>query len=153
VIVFPDTFYAEYLLLLTTLLESTGSPPHAFLYTNNITPGEGTVWADLVEAAYTGYADVDLADGTWGTPFISPEGDTRIASQLAFHFDGLGGGSPVTVYGWGIVNNGKTELLCAERFVTPIEIDDAADQVNIWATVILSRIAGLFGLSSVQASP
>lgn len=80
------------------------------LFTNDITPAETTVLADLTEASGSGYADKQLATGNWSYDFDA--GDARASySQQDFVFTGA-----QTLYGYYVTDNPATKILWVERF-------------------------------------
>jgi hypothetical protein len=71
------------------------------LFTDNETIADTTVYSDLTVAAWTGYAAVNI--GTMGAAaIVGVQAKTTANTAPVFT---NGSGSPVTFYGWAIVNS------------------------------------------------
>lgn len=82
------------------------------LFTDNETISAASVWADLTEAAFTGYARVTV--GTLNTPtIVSTRASTTPTVQPVFN---NGSGGSVNVYGWALIETAGPTLIAAENF-------------------------------------
>jgi len=95
------------------------------LFTNNITPTRSTILADLVEAAYAGYA---RQAGVYSVPGRDQNGNigsftTRLIWQET------GGPTAVNVYGIFLVDSTGMILYGAELFDTPITLTTLLDYI------------------------
>lgn len=98
------------------------------LFTNPITPQKTTVFADLTEATFSGYAQVAL---TYGGSLVDGNGTQELTSNLAA-FRATGTPTSETLYGYGITDGGGTPvLLGAETFPSPIVVGTAGNGVSI----------------------
>lgn len=105
--VYPD----EGLNNITGLLVNLSVDYH--LYTNNYTPVRGSVYADLTEAAWTGYAVVTRTNSDWPTYATVGHVGTRLGPPMAFLNSSGGDVSP---YGYFVTLTGQTIILWAGRF-------------------------------------
>lgn len=107
------------------------------LYQNDVTPGPGTVLADLDGADFGGYAAVTLT-GTWGDAYVNAQGQPAVDQTALAEFDWAS--SPAnTVYGYFVVRaSAPTVLIYAERFPDPIQMLSLTSHIGI-----LARLAGL----------
>lgn len=81
------------------------NPWDLYLYTNGITPNALTVFADLVDATFTGYTHQSLTRSNWTTPVLSVD---RVSSTW--------GTTPILFTNTGIT----TETIRGYAFVDPI---------------------------------
>src|SRR5438046_2667618 len=97
------------------------------LFTNNLTPGESTVLADVTEATAAGYARITLAGASWTTTQVAGT-TTAVYSQQTFTFT-----TAVTVYGYYVTTiEGTPRLLWLERFTSaPFQLPPGGGQVSI----------------------
>jgi hypothetical protein len=86
------------------------------LYTNNVTPGTGTVFADFTEATFAGYAAVGGGTVTWSAAALV--GHLATTTGSAIIFNNTSGGA-VNVYGVYVTDAGNTKLYFAERDPAP----------------------------------
>lgn len=98
--------------IISTYLESG----QLFLFTNNFTIAHDTVLSDLTPAAWTGYSNQYMS--SWTSPaYQSGDGSMRTqADMVTFNGDS---GSDQTYYGWGMIANGGTDLICAYNYGSP----------------------------------
>lgn len=114
--VYPDESFALWL----TRMLAGGFTYH--LFTNNVTPDRDTVAADLTEAAWTGYVDIDVDDTDFGMPSVAGHIGAAVAPDIAFV--NASGGSQ-SAYGYYVTAQGDTEILLAVRFDSaPVAQDD-----------------------------
>jgi hypothetical protein len=83
------------------------------LYSNNYTPVEATVAPDFTEAAFTGYAAVQL--NAWPAPTNDGFGHAKSLHPNA-NFVATGGPGTGDLYGWFLTDASGTLLYAAERF-------------------------------------
>ena len=112
-------------------LNSGSTANKMILFTNDIEVTRATVVADLEEAAWTGYSDVSIGNFT-SASIVS---EKARAQALVNPYFVNSSGSPVTFYGWAILNTDKTKLIAA---------------VNIGETEIVAGGGHLFVLSDTM---
>jgi hypothetical protein len=89
-----------------------GNAAYVFrLYTNNVTPGTGTVIGSFVEAAFAGYVPVGGNTITWNAPALV--GHVATANGTPINFVNSSGAAQ-TVYGVYVTNAAGTKLYFAE---------------------------------------
>lgn len=93
------------------------------LFTNNITPSEATVLADLTEATFPGYTTGGVAITTWGAAYLDVDGNA-IVDGNEVQFQPSDDTTPETAYGWYLTDGGGTDLLAVGIFVPPIPLPD-----------------------------
>lgn len=109
----------------------SGSPAglrQIILFQNNYTPGPPSVLANLTPASFPGYAAVSL-----GTGYSAPVDDgTYLKSNapIALFPCTATPGSPQTIYGYGVVQNG-TDLLWAQRFAASTTISAVGQAIVV----------------------
>jgi hypothetical protein len=102
---------------------------YACLFTNNVTIGKSTVYADLVEAAWTGYSRNYLAGASWISLGVAGHVGSMVYPSIAF--SNASGGS-VTAYGFFMIPQSGTDLLIAGNFDgAPVTILDGGSYVFI----------------------
>jgi hypothetical protein len=83
------------------------------LFTDNETITSATVWADLTEAAFSGYSRVAVGPLNTAT-IVSTRGSTTPVTQPVFT---NGSGGSENVYGWALIDvSGSPVLIAAENF-------------------------------------
>lgn len=98
------------------------------LYKNNYTPGPTSTIADFTEADFDGYGGAVV--NVYQTPVIDPiTGDWILVQTVPSPFTQSGVIITNTVYGWWCDDGAN--ILLAERFDTPIEMDLAGKQITI----------------------
>lgn len=88
-----------------------------FLFSNNYTPVQATVWADLTEANFTGYSRVTLGRANWTAATVASNKAVSTYTTTAQQWTCTA--SPQTIYGYGIKHPTTNELYIVERFGTP----------------------------------
>lgn len=104
-----------------------GSSVNYHLYTNNVTPTLATVLGDFTEAAWAGYAEINVPVADFTLTGVSAHIGSITALPIAF----LNGTvSPVTVYGYYITDSTDTFLVGCARFDgAPVSIASLASQL------------------------
>jgi hypothetical protein len=109
------------------------------LGTANITPGRNTVLADIVEAAYTGYART--------TPLVGPVSynETTLQAQSVFTtvetFVGPTAGLGTTALSWALLSPAGVGdvppliVIASGMFDAPVSLDDASDAASFVLSV------------------
>lgn len=113
------------------------------LFTNNYTPAQDDVIADFTEmGAVQGYTEKTLTPAGWnagaeGTGVGTSTSNKASISypQQTFTADGTGGAQ--TVYGYVIMNDAETKVICAERFSSPQSFSTAGDTIKITPVLTL----------------
>jgi hypothetical protein len=83
------------------------------LYVNNLAPTPGTVWGDLTEATFDGYARSSAI--TYATPFISSTTLVPVMAGDAKTFLCTGQTVTETVYGYAIVSGATPPVVLTVR--------------------------------------
>jgi len=92
------------------------------LFKNNIVPTPLTVWGDIEEADFDGYARVNL-DETAAVRFLSPDGGAGVMYPEVASFTAGGGlAEPQTIYGYFAFHGTSPQLLFVNTFDEPIEM-------------------------------
>jgi hypothetical protein len=94
----------------------TNTTMHVHLFTNDLTPDEDTVLADMTEAAWTGYAAQDVDPGDWTLKGVANHQGYALANPVEFD---NGSGVDQDAYGYYITDSGDSMLLQAVRFDSP----------------------------------
>lgn len=100
-----------------------GAQPDMFLclYSNNYTPGIGTVLGDFTEATFAGYSRQNFPGSYLGSPTVTSHVAISTSSTV-LTFDGdPGTWSPQTIYGYFVITNAGN-YFWSERFATPIDM-------------------------------
>ncbi len=110
---------ASELILLEAMLSSfgTGSELVLKLYKNDVTPSDSTnLVASFTEATFTGYSEVELDPAEWTYSTVSNKAKAVYgASALSWTVTG----AAHTVYGYYVTDQAETNVIWAERFLTP----------------------------------
>lgn len=115
------------------------------LYVNVITPSDGTLLSNLVEANYDGYAR--KVSHTWGTVFKDPNGlYSQQAQQLVFQ--PTGSSTMNTCQGLFVTGSDSTKLLGVEPFNAPIPLTGPLTNITITLRVG-NDAAGKWGFSVI----
>jgi len=111
--------------LLERMLNTSSGNTVLRLYTNSLTPVEGTVVGDFTEATAAGYAAKTLAEGSWTVAVAGGISDATFAQQT-FTFT-----AAETVEGYFITDVGATEVLWAEKFAAPANVPSGGGTIKI----------------------
>src|SRR5271166_3636732 len=112
------------------LLEPGTSPNFAKvgLFTNNYTPLPTTVIGDLTEAAYTGYAQLDVP--AWGDPSTVSATEVNVLGTTILQFQGPSSGPGAIIYGYFWLDS-TGSYIGAERFSSPIPLNVLTDVITL----------------------
>jgi len=106
--------------------------PVLHLYTNDVTPSDSTVIADLIEASSTGYTAITLVSSNWTTTQGAGV-TTAVYSERTFSFS-----TDAVCYGYYVTDT-TGKLLWLERFSgAPFDIPDGGGSISITAKLTLS---------------
>lgn len=108
-------------------LTATGGILHAatlMLFKNNLSVNGNTQIGDLVECDFDGYAAV--AAQTFAAAYVGPDGKIQISAPSVL-FGDTGATTPNTIYGWALVNAGKTALYYVEKFDDVLTVDGSGE--------------------------
>jgi hypothetical protein len=115
------------------LIGIAGTAPNLtfHLYSNDVTFGDGTVPANLIEAAGNGYAPIGAPSANWTVATSQGIGTATITNPFTFAFTG-----PITIFGWYMTdgNNGNACVM-GERLSNAPGI---VNPTSLSATVILT---------------
>jgi len=114
-IVAPNEGLSRLLLYIVQAEELTLFPWQALLFTNDITPTQATVLADLTEVTWTGYTRLTLDPTGWTAPAID-SGQAVSEWGLLPNIWTNGGGPTETVYGYAIVDTLAGVIRFVQRF-------------------------------------
>lgn len=107
------------------------------LFVNNVTPDDTFVVANLTEMSTLGYAAKVLTKTSWVTVAGSTgQPATSTYAQQTWTFTA---GTPVTVYGYFVIDVTSTLLLWVELFSSPKVVQNTGDQIIITPTITGSR--------------
>jgi hypothetical protein len=108
---------ASLLAQLTAMVGTSGifNAATIHLYTNNLNPTPQSDAGSFTECVSTGYASTTV---TWGTPAINLLMQAEVYGVLFPNVFTDGGTSPVTIYGYYVLESGGA-LAFAESFATP----------------------------------
>ena len=91
------------------------TPVRVKLFRNNFDPGEDTVFADFTEPTNAGYGQQDL--NNWGIVELTPDAEAYVIHpEVTFTATG---GSPVTCYGYFVINGDDLSLMFCQKFDNP----------------------------------
>lgn len=124
---------------LNLMLQGSGSAwaaPKCVLFTNNFQPTEDTVWANITEATFDGYAAATPAAP--GTPYIGADGFIHV-TWPSVQFTMTGETTSQTVYGWGLTNVAKTVWVGGNLLPTPIPMTDTGDAIIVVPDLIYGQ--------------
>lgn len=97
-------------------------------YSNNVTPAETDTAASYTEAAFTGYAALQLAGAGW----TITEGAPSSAAHAQQTFTSTAGAQSVSCYGYYMTRLTSGRIALAERFTDgPYTIVNNGDQIKI----------------------
>lgn len=107
------------------------------LFVNNVAPSDPDVAATYTEMTTLGYALKTLTKTSWVTiAGATGAPATSAYPQQTWTFTA---GTPVTVYGYFVVDATTGLLLWAEAFTSPKVVQNTGDQIIITPTITLSR--------------
>ncbi len=90
-------------------------PWELLLWVNDVVPTADTVWADLVEATFTGYHRVSMSRNTWTTPAVSGGCAVSTLSDVPVVWTNNDTTSP-TIYGLAYLDQSSGVLRFVQRF-------------------------------------
>jgi hypothetical protein len=105
------------------------------IFTNAITPDQTTVLADLIEAAFAGYAPVTVPWVAFGLNGVSANAGYAIAAPIGFTNSS---GADQTIQGYYVTDAGNTILFAVAAF------DDAPEDLPDGATKVVVPVLGDF---------
>lgn len=98
------------------------------LFQNDVIPTRDSVLADLDEADFTGYADVNAV--AFGTPYYDADG-AGIVTAPSHEFVATGSTIANVIYGFYLTDDPATVLRAAYRFADPVGIGAAGQGVTV----------------------
>lgn len=99
------------------------------LYVNDVTPDDSSVAATFTEMSTLSYTEKALTKTSWtNTAGSSGQPATGVYAEQTWTFDA---GTPVTVYGYYVVDTTTGLLLWAERFTNAKTVGNANDVIKI----------------------
>lgn len=124
------------LLLYWTFLSASEGQKVA-LFSNDIEIDADTVYADLEEPAFPGYARQTV---TWGTPALA--GSRYQVAGVGVTFTQSADDDPVTIYGYFLpwtAGGGNNQMMCVVKFETPIVMENEGDFIDITPKISLGE--------------
>jgi len=85
------------------------------LWVNDLEPTKSTVWADVTEASWAGYARVTLTRSMWSPVLVDDECVGWSWGSVPYVWTNTGSGTP-TNYGWTMFDDVLSRLLFIQRF-------------------------------------
>jgi hypothetical protein len=118
--------------MLRSLLRDSAIGGSIGLFSNDLTPADDTVFADLTEPGFPGYAQQLCTSLVWPNPAINGSGESESDGPVITFTASSAPGSPVTIYGifCTVTDNADVvSLFLCYRFPESIDIVGAGDQV------------------------
>ena len=128
--------------ILASYFDQQVSDIYIGLYQNDLTPDGETVWGDLVEATFSGYARVNPASWTDSHDAEPSPGELVPDGEVVFTHNG--GATDNDIYGMFVIHfaGGPITLLYSERFpVVPLAIENLGDNIELDVTLRLRDAA------------
>jgi hypothetical protein len=97
------------------------------LFISPLVPDRSTVYADLEQPTYTGYA---VKDVVWGAPFTKPDG-TRAVQATIMQWQMGDSALPTVIYGYGVYLPSGTVLYWLESLPSPVQLTTVTDALII----------------------
>ncbi len=107
------------------------------LYKNNLAISKATIFANLTQATFTGYAEQTLTGGAWVTTGSAPS----VATYAAVTFLCSAAGTPETEYGY-YIRDGSNKLWAVEAFPTARLISAAGASIPVNPRITLADSSG-----------
>lgn len=98
------------------------------LYVNNVTPAKSTVLADLTEATFDGYANVNVLAAGWTAPYVNAAGNGEMSTLAQAAFNATGTTTSEMAFGYYVTDNPATVLLFAEKFAVAVPMGAVVGQ-------------------------
>lgn len=137
---------------IVNLLVASGNPLNSVsmgLFVNNVTVTEDTVFDDLTEASFDGYARHTAV--TFDTAYVDSSDGWAVQTGL-YQFLMTDSNEPQTVYGYFLCqpsSSGVTGLLVAENFATPVSLGQANNSIFVSGQIMFGGSSGTNGTATV----
>jgi hypothetical protein len=92
--------------------------PKLILFSNDVTPDQATVFGDLIEPTFDGYAQVDLDPGLWAQSALAA-GCIHYAWSGGTYSWNVVAGPLDTIYGWAWIDATAGKIKRIQRFDAP----------------------------------
>lgn len=112
--------------LLIYLIESAGPNMRVVLFKNNVDIDHSTIWVNLEEADFSGYARQEI---NWGTPYVP--GPYAAVSGEPVYFIHDGGPVSNVIYGYAIIDQASNTVLYGDNFDPPALMGAYTDDVIV----------------------
>jgi hypothetical protein len=122
----PDK--GERQMLIMALQKATVETQTLKLFVNNYTPVEGSTEASFTEMSTLGYAAKTLARANWTVATDGGGISSAVQPQQVWTFTA---GTPVTVYGYYIIETTSGVILWAELLPSPQVVQNNGDVIKI----------------------
>ena len=111
------------------------------LYTNDdLVISQSTVYADLIEASFSGYGRVTLNRTNWDASVI--DSDRAVSTYGVDPIIWTNAGSPATVYGWAVITAVDPVIRYIQPFPDPVVLN-TGDPVGVLPRVTLTTLPAL----------
>jgi hypothetical protein len=121
---------------LNVLGGGAGDPTDLKLFKNNVTVSPTTVIADLIEADFSGYADISITEASWGGFVTRPDGSAMIMNNTIRTWMPNAATIGNTIYGWYLVSS-LGALLMMGNLPAPAVMDTVLKYLSIELAMIL----------------
>lgn len=105
------------------------------LFQNDIFPTRNNVFADFTVVTFNGVTDWTAI--TWGAPFINGQTQAEVLGGLINWLTTSAPTTPVTAYGYVIVDSTKAIFQLAERFATPFIFSASGQHLGMIPRMVL----------------
>lgn len=130
-----DVLVKGEVITLALFTPDAGDEPKIMLFKNNLTPNRTTVFADLVEADFTGYARKACGAGAASGLKNPVTGCWEIRPKEplgGFEFNTTGTGElPQTIYGYALVASDEDVIFAIGTFETPILLNEVLQVIDV----------------------
>jgi hypothetical protein len=110
--------------------------PTAYLFTNSLYPTRTNILTDFVITPFNGVnAGVVV---TWGTITLNINTQAEVLGQLIIFLTTSAPTTPVTAYGYVLVNKSATDWLLAESFATPFVFNANNQQLGLIPRLVIA---------------
>lgn len=119
----------------TTILGSAAAAAKkVLLFQNNLDPDTTTLLADLTEADFDGYGQIDLKESVaYDTvDALSGKRQVLVLEEDPLHWIVTGTANlPQTIYGYAVLNSAGTAIVGIERFAAPVTVTGVDQSIDV----------------------
>lgn len=121
------TTFKQMALLAALNKTAQASDQYMILFSNDHTPAEDDELADYTPATFSGYSPATLDGDNWAVTAAEPS----VASYAEQEFTSDADQTPETIYGYAIFLVGDDTFVGAERFPSPVPVQNDTDLVAV----------------------